>query len=212
MKYSDLLSLTSDLPVIESTILRGFVDDVSALAVQLSRWSASRKLVRLRRGIYLLPRTLRKVEPPLEYLANLVVRPSFVSLESALSFHGIIPEAVSTVRSITTGRGGRHHTPEGDFEYRHIAPERFFGYRRFETGEGEAMVATPERALLDVVYCSKGEYSEARVGELRLQSLERLDGALLIHQAGRFLSPRISRAATMIARYIENERLALVTL
>src|SRR5205809_4877054 len=151
MTFERLLERSGAAPVIDSKALRAWGGDPRALSVQLSRWVRSGKLVPLRRGIYLLPPALRRREIPPEYLANLLVIPSYVSLERALAFHGIIPERVPLVQSISPGRPMLFRTAEGDFQYRHVKREWFFGYAETAVGSGSALIALPEQALLDWV-------------------------------------------------------------
>jgi predicted transcriptional regulator of viral defense system len=194
VKYGDLLQLAGGLPVIESAALRALGEDPRSIGVQLSRWVSSGKLVQLRRGVYLLPERLRRNRAPVETIANLLVAPSYVSLERGLSIHQMIPEAVPLVQSVTTGRPGRFVTPVATFEYRHVKPAWFFGYREMEIGQGRALVATPEKALLDLLYLSEGETTTARLEQYRLQDVERLDLAALAAMAGKAASPRLLRA------------------
>jgi predicted transcriptional regulator of viral defense system len=194
VKHQDLLQLAGDFPVVESAALRTLGEDPKSIGVQLSRWVASGKLVQLRRGVYLLPEKLRRNRAPLETIANLLVAPSYVSLERGLSIHEMIPEAVPLVQSVTTGRPGRFVTPVATFEYRHVKTAWFFGYREMEIGQGRALVATPEKALLDLLYLSSGEMTTARLEQYRLQDLEKLDLVELAAMAGKAASPRLLRA------------------
>jgi predicted transcriptional regulator of viral defense system len=194
VKHQDLLQVAGDLPVIESAALRALGEDPRSIGVQLSRWVNLGKLVQLRRGVYLLPERLRRNRAPVEAIANLLVAPSYVSLERGLSIHQMIPEAVPLVQSVTTGRPGRFVTPVATFEYRHVKPAWFFGYREMEIGQGHALVATAEKALLDLLYLASGEITMARLEEYRLQELERLDLAALAAMAGKAASPRLLRA------------------
>jgi predicted transcriptional regulator of viral defense system len=205
MKFADLLRFARELPVIESANLAAWSEDPRSLAVQLSRWSASGKLLRLTRGIYLLAGQYRKREPALEYVANVIERPSFVSLEYALAFHGLIPEAARRVTSVTTSRPETYTTPIGEFDYRHVGKKRFGGYQSYPVSDGEAWIATPERALLDVVYFSKGEHTMDRIEQLRLQQLEKLDLRNLSDLGSRFDSPKVTRAVRRIVRYVRAE-------
>jgi 2-phospho-L-lactate transferase/gluconeogenesis factor (CofD/UPF0052 family) len=63
-----------------------------------------------------------------------------------------------------------------------------------EIGQGHALVATAEKALLDLLYLASGEITMARLEEYRLQELERLDLAALAAMAGKAASPRLLRA------------------
>ncbi len=172
MTFPELLTLAAPLPIIESASLRVSGEEPRALSVQLSRWVRSGKLLQLRRGKYLLAEPYRRSTPPLDYLANLLVTPSYVSLERALAHHGMIPERVPLVQSVTTGRPATFHTALGDFEYRNVKRDWFFGYREMKLAGGSALVALPEKALLDLVHLSPGVLS---LESLRLQDLERLD-------------------------------------
>lgn len=205
MKFLALLELAADLPVIDTKTLRSLGGDPKALSVQLSRWVRQGKLVPLRRGMFLLPAALRRNQPLLEYLANLLVLPSYVSLERALSFHGLIPERVPLVQSVTLGRPILFETPVGDFQYRHVKQDWFFGYAETEIESGSALIAVPEKALLDVVYLSSGSFPPERIDAMRLQNLERLEPAKLTRMAAGH-GKRVELAAQDLAHWIRREK------
>ena len=120
-------------------------------ARQLSRWVRAGKVLQLRRGLYALAEPYRKVEPEPFLVANRLTAPSYVSLQSALSFHGVIPEYVPVVVSVTRDRPSRWDNFVGSFLYRHVKAEMFFGYTRTDLGNGQhGFVARPEKALLDL--------------------------------------------------------------
>jgi predicted transcriptional regulator of viral defense system len=205
MEYRALLERAATLPVIETSTLRSWGEEPRALSVQLTRWVKAGKLVMLRRGVYLLPPALRRVSPSLEYLANLLVTPSYVSFERALALHGLVPERVPLVQSVTTARPGLFQTPVGDFEYRHVKPSWFMGYRELPVGPDHALVATPEKALLDTVYFSTGPFTEERIEELRLQNLEVLDANRLLRLAAG-QGKRVEPAAAALARWLRRSK------
>ena len=100
---------------------------------------------------------------------------------------------------MTTGRPGRRETPLGIYEFRHLNPALFFGYRLTDLGGGQAaFLATPEKALLDLVYLQPGGDRSAWLEELRLQNLMQLDLDALRRMAGRFGRPKMARAAERI--------------
>jgi len=205
MRFPELIARARDLPVIDTQTLRTWGDDPRVLSVRLSRWTRQGKLVPLRRGVYLLPAAYRKHDPCVEYLANLLVTPSYVSLERALALHGLIPERVPLIQSVTPRRPGLFRTAVGDFSYRHVKKEWFFGYRETAVAGGTALVASPEKALLDLVYLSPGPFHADRIEELRLQEVERLSpGAILRLARGR--GPRLEQAARSLAAWIRRER------
>lgn len=200
MKFAELLEIVGDAPVFEaSLLLAGDVDPVD-VASQLSRWVSSGRLVRLRRGLYLLGAPYAKRRPEPFEVANMLVAPSYVSGESALSFHGHIPESVFTVSSVTTRRQGSFSTSLGEFQYQHVSPTMFWGYTRVTFSSGaSAFVAFPEKALLDLVYLRAGADSPAFLRELRLERLDRLDTGRLLEMARRAAKPKLERAARFVA-------------
>jgi predicted transcriptional regulator of viral defense system len=205
VKYEDLLAFAGDVPVLESVSLRALGEDPRSVGVQLSRWVKAGKLLQLRRGVYLFPERLRRNRAPVEAIANLLVGPSYVSLQRALSLHEMIPEGVPVVQSVTTGRPGRFVTEAGTFEYSHVKPDWFFGYRETEIGEGRALVATPAKALLDLFYLSPGEHTATRLEHYRLQDLDRVDFAALEAMAAKARSPRLLRAVARLHRLRDDD-------
>lgn len=71
----------------------------------------------LKQGVYLLNEELSFRPYSKEILANLIYGPSYISLETALSYYGFIPERVTTTTSICLGRGKSFSTPVSEFEY-----------------------------------------------------------------------------------------------
>jgi len=86
-------------------------------------------------------------------IANFLYSPSYISLESALSFYGIITQFPYQITSITPKKTKTIKTLGKEFSYAQIKPQLFFGYEKKE----KFLIAIPEKALLDYLYlCSKG--------------------------------------------------------
>ena len=114
-------------------------------------------IIRVKKGLYVFGDDYRKHLFCRELLANLIYGPSFVSLEYALSYHGLIPERVSTVTSVTSKRGKRFETPVGSFLYRPTPRPAFhLGMDRVEQGDVSFLIARPERALADKLRDDRG--------------------------------------------------------
>lgn len=102
MKYNTLVTELRDRPFFEThelTIL--FDEPTGRVQARLSRWVAEGKLIKLRRGKYLLPEQQRRKEVSDGYLFNYLYGPSYVSLHSALELYGLIPEAVFAIEAVT---------------------------------------------------------------------------------------------------------------
>ncbi len=203
MNFVSLLEAVGDQPVFETGFLLAGNVDARGLRRQLSRWVASGRLVQLRRGLYALAPPYRKTEPHPFLVANRLVRGSYVSLQSALAHHGLIPEHVPVITSVTTGRTQQRENPFGSFEYHHCPPDRLTGYRVERLGGGqEGLVATPARALADLVHLVPGGDSKAYLSELRLTNLETLDPQELLSPAV-LDRPKIRRAFRRLAALAE---------
>ncbi|HED04851.1 MAG TPA: hypothetical protein ENI60_08880 [Candidatus Fraserbacteria bacterium] len=201
MEFTCLVEIVGDEPVFETGLLLAGDVDPNDVRRQLSRWMKAGRIYRLRRGLYALAPPFQKIRPHPFVIANHMVRGSYVSLQSALAYYGLIPEVVQVVTSATTARPGRWRTPLGSYAFRHIKGELFFGYHRVEVSPGQrAFIATPEKALLDLVYLQPGGDSQAYLQELRLQNLERLDLDALQQMAERAGKPKLRRVVAYVAR------------
>jgi hypothetical protein len=206
MTFERLLELTVDEPVFETGFLLAGDLDPKDVRRQLSRWAKVGRVQQLRRGLYTLAPPYRKVSPHPFVVGNRLASPSYVSLQSALAYYGIIPEYVPVVTSVTTARADAWSTPLGEFTFRHIQPSFFRGYREIElTGEQRALVAVPEKALLDIVYLEKGADSAAFLTGLRLQNLNTLDLGEMTRLIESAKSPKLSRAVRAVAALVEAE-------
>jgi predicted transcriptional regulator of viral defense system len=209
MEFDQLLHLLGDLPAFNSSLLLTGNVKPENVRLQLSRWTRSGRVYQLRRGLYAIAPPYQKVIPHPFLVANLMQRASYVSLQSALSFYGLIPETMQATLSVTAGRPERRITPLGVFEFRHIRRDLLRGYRMTELQSSkpgqQALMATPEKALLDLVYLTPGGGTIAYLRELRLQNMERLDVDELHHQAEFFDTPKLLRAAETIAGLAKKE-------
>lgn len=112
----------------------------------LGRLSQSNHIVRLNRGLWGVSEQIDTLRLP-EYLT--APYPSYVSLQSALYFHGMISQIPAVTYAISLARTQRMKTPLGPISIHHVAPLFFFG---FQTNASGVKMATPEKALMDVLY------------------------------------------------------------
>jgi len=200
MKWQDLLAIVGNEPVFTPGFLASRVTRLADVRLQLSRWTRAGKLIQLRRGVYSLADPYRKIQPEPFLLANALKPASYVSLQSALAYHGMIPEYVPVITSVTTGRPEEVDTQLGRFLYRHVKTSWFFGYRQVELTAGQAaFIAQPEKALLDLAYLTPGTTSEAYWQQLRLQNLQGLD----IQQVAYWARQEGSKKLKQVIRHID---------
>ena len=210
MEFERLLELVGDEPVFETALLLAGKVNTDIVRLQITRWTKSGRIYQLRRGLYAIAPPYQKVKPHPFLIANRMQRASYVSGQSALAFYGLIPESVHATLSVTACRPERLETPLGVFVFRHIKPELLRGYRMttlygLKLPEQQAVVAIPEKALLDLVYLQSGGDTLAYLRELRLQNLERLDLDELRRQTETFSTPKLRRAVEAITRLVQTE-------
>lgn len=199
MEFARLVEIVGDEPAFETGLLLAGDIDPNDVRRQLSRWTQAGRLYQLRRGLYTLAPPFQKVKPHPFVIANRMVPSSYVSLQSALAYYDLIPEYVPVTTSVTTARPARWDTPLGSFEFRHVKVELLRGYRLTDLGGNQqAFVATPEKALLDLIYLQPGSDSSDYLRELRLQNLDRLDMDELQRQADLAGSPKLRRAVNAV--------------
>ncbi|MDD5370276.1 MAG: hypothetical protein PHQ40_14430 [Anaerolineaceae bacterium] len=202
MEFNSLLTLIGDDPVFSSSLFLAGKINPKIVRLQLTRWVNSGRIYQLRRGLYAIAPPYQKVKPHPFLVANNLQQASYVSLQSALAFYGLIPEIVNSTLSVTAGRPERLETPLGIFEFHHIKTALLFGYQMTDLGGQNALVATPEKALLDLIYLQPGGESLHSLQELRLQNFERLDLAVLKRLSEGFGSPKMHTAVKLIRQVI----------
>lgn len=116
------------------------------------------KLMLVRRGIYIPGPNSNIKKPEAFLLANHLMGPSYISLESALSYWGLIPEKVFETASITLKKTAVYKTPVGRFSYTRVSlPYYAFGLAQLElTPRQHILIATPEKALADKIITTSG--------------------------------------------------------
>ena len=134
----------------------------------LTRWCRKGLLVKLRNEWYAFAEY--KQVPDFErYIANRIYTPSYISLHSALSFYGMIPEEVLGLTSVTTLKTAKFENAFGTFSYQNVKESLFFGYEPKTMLNGRAILfATPEKALLDLLYLNPFYKTEEDMEQLRL--------------------------------------------
>ncbi|WKN44898.1 type IV toxin-antitoxin system AbiEi family antitoxin domain-containing protein [Tunicatimonas pelagia] len=122
------------------------------------------------------------------YVANRIYQPSYVSLESALSYYGLIPEAVYRITSVSSLKTQHYETPVDTFDYRHLKPSLLFGYRLLSWQEFRIRMAEPEKMILDFLYLRSelrepDDFTALRINQAALAELidpEKLHRYLLL--------------------------------
>lgn len=205
MEFEQLVEIVNGEPAFETGLLLAGNVDPNHIRRQLSRWVNAGRIYQLRRGLYSLAPPYQKIRPHPFAVANRLVHGSYVSCQSMLAHYGLIPEYVPSVVSVCSSRPRQWDTPFGTYRFRHVHTKTLFGYHQLDLGERQqALVAYPEKALLDLVYLTPGGDSSEYLRSLRLQNLEQLDQGALKEFADRFEKPKLDRAAVQINRLMHD--------
>lgn len=180
--------------------LDGSRDSVNGI---VKRAILSGEILHMHRGLYCLAGKYNRHILDRNSFANLIYGPSYISMETALSIHGWIPEAVHSVISVSQGRAKTFETPLGVFDYVQVKQRPLYsGVERMETGDKELtfFVAKPLKALADYVASRRLDWTgvapleeslriEAEsLDELKSADFDELDGVYKSLRARRFLN------------------------
>lgn len=154
-----VFKLSPPFGLFNGTVVGNFFPNTNEAARKLLIYRAvnANEILRLKRGLYILAREYRKSAPHPYVIAAMLHAPSHISLETALSFHGLIPEAVFQVSSVTSSRSRDFDTPLGLFTFQRV-PTLYprSGVESVKLGEDSwAFIAKPLRAITDLVYLRK---------------------------------------------------------
>ncbi|MEX2129990.1 MAG: hypothetical protein WD772_00775 [Pseudohongiellaceae bacterium] len=156
---------------------------------KIAHMIAKGEIVQLRRGLYVLGQSRRRVPVSLPLIANLLFGPSCVSLDFAMSWHGLIPEKVVEITSVTPRRATRYDTSLGRFSYTHLPLNLYrIGLRMEKNPDGSTfLMAGPEKALCDKLASTRNlpvnsitSMQTFLLNDLRIEeeSLTRMDKAI----------------------------------
>jgi predicted transcriptional regulator of viral defense system len=169
----------------------------------ITRWMKKGYLVRLRQGYYAFPEYKGKPDYSL-YFANRIYKPSYISLHTALSFYGMIPESVVQITGVTSLKTTSFTNDFGEYSYHTVKENLMFGYDLKPMSDNRTIpFATPEKALLDLLYLYPFYDSEQEMEELRLDE-DYLQGdlnkELLIQLARKFQSKALDQRLKLLLK------------
>lgn len=142
----------------------------------LTRWSHKGLLIKLRQEWHAFPELLQRSDFS-RYVACRIYSPSYISLHTALSIYGMIPEAVTSITSVTTLKTARFENKFGQYSYQNVKPQLFFGYKPVPPPTNTSIInapkqtwwlAHPEKALLDLLYLYPFYDNDTELEQLRL--------------------------------------------
>lgn len=198
MKYVDFRQKMNSFPIFSvQEIEKQFPGFDSRRLVE---WQQRQYLQRLRNRYYYF--TDREIDEQfLYYSANRIYRPSYISLESALSYYDFIPEGVFCVLSCSTLKNQKFETALGTFSYFHLKNALYFGYRLMPWKRYYIAIASPEKALIDYLYLHPDIKTDEDLVALRWNILaisDTIDRGELIRYEKYISSPTLSKRLSLL--------------
>ena len=152
MDFRSMIREYAETPISRHLIL-DLLRDYKRPNDKISELLKSKELISIRRGLYMTGPRLDLPTPEPFLIANHLRGPSYVSLESALSYWNMIPEKVYEISSVTIKTSKLYKTPVGRFSYKQLKPPYYsYGIKNIEHSPKQTMlIASPEKALCDKV-------------------------------------------------------------
>ena len=162
MNYLEFREKIKGFPLVKTDELKLILGDTYTRSFlnNLANWEKAGYLIKMRKGLY-FPADLVDAINPIS-LATKIYYPSYVSLETALGYYGIIPEAVFTTTSVTSRKTKTfRNNVFGVFSYQKIKKEAFGGFNTFKKDGISYNMATPEKAIVDFLYLNRNIINES---------------------------------------------------
>lgn len=156
MAETENIKQLGNIPV-DYVLLRSVFSDYKSPRNKIANLETEGKLIRLKRGLYVVSPDESQKLLSTELIANHIYGPSYVSMESALKYYGLIQESVRVLRSITTKRSRVFENSISRFEYINCSEKYYSVGINQKIGNGYSfLIASPEKALCDLIAYTPG--------------------------------------------------------
>jgi predicted transcriptional regulator of viral defense system len=210
MKFNEFKRKIKQLPVFSSSDAVRLSVNRQAMRNQLNRWRTRGLIIELKRGFYAFSPDEQASTVSPWYVAGRLYSPSYVSLETALGFYGLIPERVTTVTSISTKKTKKFINPLGAFIYQHLKPSCFRGFKAREEEGLSYFIAEPEKAVVDFLYLNLDKFKkqpiETLVDSYRFQNVDSLKSGKIRMFCRLFANKSLTDVCDKLCNLIKQEQ------
>ncbi len=173
MKYIEFYNKLKNCPFVQVSDIKNIEPDFDHR--RLYEWQKRGYLEKIANNFYYFTNKDLS-ESDINFIANRLCEPSYLSLEFALSYYSLIPEAVFWRTSITSRKTKNVISKLGNFSYKKMKRELFFGYNIIESRGVSFKIAEPEKAILDLLYLrhdlkNKDDMEELRINKERYNEI-----------------------------------------
>jgi len=204
MKYIDFYRHFNSYPVVQLADVKNIESDFDHR--RLYEWQKKGYLNKVISNYYVfVDKKLSDFE--MNFIANKLYQPSYLSLEYALRFYNLIPETVFLYTCVTTKKTRQIKSKIGNFSYRSVKEKLFFGYQIMREGNFSFKIAEPEKALLDFLYLRSDIKNEDDVYELRINKevfREIIDQKKIDNYLQKFNSEQLIKKMKLVSKYVKS--------
>lgn len=154
----------------------------------INKMVASGWLIRIRRGLYFISNLSTRGYLPLNphVVAGLLVKDSYVSFESALHAASMLDQYTNRIISVSLVQSKSTIVQNHEYVYVKTLPSLYFGFKQEQMDGRAAQIATPEKAILDILYFHKSKYGIDLVIEKLQQYKGELNPNLLVEFVSKY--------------------------
>jgi predicted transcriptional regulator of viral defense system len=200
MQYLELKNSFKDFTIFSLTDIKRI--DASFHRRRLNEWQDKGYI----KGYY-ISSDIEIDENVLFEIANRIHKPSYISFETALSYYHLIPESVYGISSASTRKTYTFKTPIGEFNYKTIKPDLFFGYDLVSYDNKHIKIASIEKAILDFFYLNPHIKGYPDFASLRISRdifLEQAEEERLYRFLSKFAKKTLTKRVESFLEFIKN--------
>jgi len=204
MKYIELRENLKDFIIFTSQDIKKIEPNFDLR--RLYEWQQKNYIKKVKRGYYIFS-DLKINEKTLYFIANKIYKPSYISLESALSYYNLIPESVYTIISASSGKTNNFSNNIGQFSYRQLKSVLMFGEELIKYKNQNIKMASSEKALLDYFYLNPHLKNENDFYEMRFNKetfQEKVNIEKLNNYLKYFKNKNLEKRIKKLLKFIKN--------
>jgi predicted transcriptional regulator of viral defense system len=204
MKYISFKEKLKELPIFSLSDIRIIAPKFHRN--QLTEWMQKGYIKKIKKGFYFFS-DCNVDDFFLNFAANKIYAPSYISMELALARYGFIPESVYGITSVSTRKTQTITSEISTFIYRNIKPSLWFGYQLEKNNFITCKIASPEKALLDFFYFNKTLQDFSAIEEMRFNIQEiqlKINWDICTNYLAVFQSNQLNKRFNLFKEYVLN--------
>ncbi len=198
--YLEFQNKLKDFEVVNSALINTYFPDFDSK--RLNEWQKKGYIRKLIKSWYLFS-DVNITELSLFRWSNLLRKPSYISLESAFTYYGFIPEQSFEIKAVTSLKTIHYNILGKTFTYNTLSPTLLFGFKTILYNQKPICMARLEKAILDYLYLHTGILDQHDFEALRWNRNQSIDWELLESYLSVFHSKRVEKNINQFKKYMQ---------